>query len=272
MLRLYLIFLLLLNGNVIAADTKSGHKLFSLYPYKTTLDKHDIAKIVGIPLPKPDIDISNNATPIEHPSILNQSQFSVLTLDALAMMPCAPTPVLTERIKFNKYKDISSNNLRRAVGSPDVASGHIIYIKGFLRDVNCHPIANTDITIWQANAYGVYNDTAKHTPDYDPYFQNAGFTITGTDGSFEFITILPGSIDDQAPFINFYIAIPNEISFETQIFFPNHQLNSSDIRLKKLSEPVRNLLMSSIAPVNQEELDEGFYMVIDLIANVINRY
>ena len=277
MLRVCLI--ILLSCNVIAmtahARSKADNKFLMLYPYKTTLSKQDITRIVGSPLPKPGVQELINArktNKADHVNFFTENHFSSPSIDVMAVLPCAPTPILAEEITVDKYQNISSNNLRRAAGSPDVAMGHIIYIKGFLRDVDCHPISNTNITIWQSNAYGVYNNDAKHTSKYDPYLQNAGFTITGTDGSFEFISILPGSINDQAPFINFRISIPGERAFETQIFFPDHQLNNSDIRLKKLPEAIRNLLISDIAPVNQDELEEGFYMVIDLIANVINPY
>ena len=145
-------------------------------------------------------------------------------------------------------------------------------MKGYLRDVNCHPIANTHVTIWQANSKGFDNEKVKGTDNYDPYLQEAGFAITDNEGRFEFITIMPGSIDNQAPFINFYIDIPKEMSFETQIFFPDHQLNNSDIKLKTLPIHARELLISSIAPVNVEDLDEGFFMVVNLVANVINKY
>ena len=56
------------------------------------------------------------------------------------------------------------------------------------------------------------------------------------------------------------------------MFFPNHELNESDIRLKTLPEYVRDFNISSLAPVNVDNLDEGFFMVVDLVANKINRY
>lgn len=274
MLRIVLIILLIFNISVaeVAAETVRNKKFLMPYPYETGVNKKNIGSVVGVPLPKPDVQDTKKigSDGDDYLDLLIGDYFLSPSLDALAMMPCTVTPVLAKPLKGERYNNITSNNLRRKTGSPDVAFGHIIYIKGFLRDINCHPIANADITIWQANAYGVYNADAKFTDQYDPYFQNAGFTITGTDGSFEFITILPGSIDDLAPTINFHIAIPKKMAFETQIFFQDHQLNNSDIRLKKLPEPVKSLLISGIAPINQDNIDEGFYMVVDLVANVIN--
>lgn len=274
MRRLFIVFFLIFSINSSFAQNNINKKLFSLYPYGTKLSNNDIAKIIGIPIPKPDVESAQIASDEKKDisDIYTLNHFTFVDAETLAMMPCAPTPVLTKRLKTNQFRQITSNNLRRAVGSPDVAKGHIIYVKGYLRDLNCHPIASADITIWQANAYGVNNLKAKFTDKYDPNFQTAGFTTTGTDGGFEFITIMPGSVNDQAPFINFHVGIPKEGYFETQMFFPNHELNESDIRLKTLPEYVRDFNISSLAPVNVDNLDEGFFMVVDLVANKINRY
>jgi protocatechuate 3,4-dioxygenase beta subunit len=270
--RLVILFILIFNINNGYADKKSHNKLFDLYPYGTKLSNDDILKIVGIPIPKPDIEMLEINTNQTVSNLYTHNHFTFLNQDALSMMPCAPTPTLSKTLSTKQFGEITSNNLRRAVGSPDVAEGHILYVKGYLRDINCHPIASADITIWQANAYGVFNDKIKFPNKYDPNFQTAGFTTTNNDGSFEFITIMPGSIDNQAPFINVQVSILNEGSFETQIFFPNHELNNSDIKLKTLPEYVRDLNISSIAPVNIDNIDEGFFMVVDLVANKINRY
>ena len=49
-----------------------------------------------------------------------------------------------------------------------------------------------------SNSKGFDNEKVKGTDNYDPYLQEAGFAITDNEGRFEFITIMPGSIDNQA--------------------------------------------------------------------------
>ena len=63
-----------------------------------------------------------------------------------------------------------------------------------MTDENNRPLAGALIEIWQANAGGRY----RHVKDtyfapLDPNFGGCGRTITGADGSYEFLTIRPGA-------------------------------------------------------------------------------
>jgi protocatechuate 3,4-dioxygenase, beta subunit len=273
MFRVILFFVLIITSWAqLWAGNSIENKFLSLFPYKTKTNTKDIVAVVGLPLPKPGVHEIIDNEKVKESQLLNiytaDDYFIYPALDSSVLFDCVPTPALKNSNSDVNYSNVSSNNLRRKTGSPDVAEGHIIYIKGFLRDINCYPIAGAKITIWHNNAKGFNNSDVSNSENYDPYFQAAGFSVSSNDGSFEFITILPGSYDGYAPFINFYIAIPKREAFETQIFFQDHQLNDSDIRLKKLPKPMKDLLIADVAPVNQDNVDEGFYMVIDLVANI----
>ena len=56
MRRLFIVFFLIFSINSSFAQTNINKKLFSLYPYGTQLSNNDIAKIIGIPIPKPDVE------------------------------------------------------------------------------------------------------------------------------------------------------------------------------------------------------------------------
>ena len=74
------------------------------------------------------------------------------------------------------------------------AVGERIRVHGRLMDELGRPIPGALIEVWQANAGGRY----RHVKDtyfapLDPNFGGFGRTITGADGSYEFMTIKPGA-------------------------------------------------------------------------------
>ncbi len=74
------------------------------------------------------------------------------------------------------------------------AVGERVRVHGRLLDEQARPIPGALIEIWQANAGGRY----RHVKDtyfapLDPNFGGCGRTITGADGSYEFLTIRPGA-------------------------------------------------------------------------------
>ena len=278
---LYIIFIFSVNKNAF-----SNEKFFDIVnkeinsaniPYNTEVPKDNLLLIIGIPIPKPGVEITsvdkdgNESVEIQ----ISKNYFSTLSADLLSQLPCIPTPHLNHKIKFENITKNRSNNLRRKTGSPDIASGHILYIKGFVRDINCMPVRNANIELSHLNAYGVLNSKIeKNNPKYDPFFLESGSTVTDNRGYFEFITIFPGEnkSNNTAPYVNFLITHKNFDDFQTQIFFPDHYLNPSDYRLKNIPELYLPELMGRIFPINENNIEEGFIMGVDLVVNVSNFY
>ena len=72
--------------------------------------------------------------------------------------------------------------------------GERIVVEGVLRDGSGRPVPNALIEVWQANAAGRYIHREEiHPAPLDPNFLGAGRCISGSDGSYRFITIKPGS-------------------------------------------------------------------------------
>lgn len=72
--------------------------------------------------------------------------------------------------------------------------GERIRLHGRVLDENEHPVSNTLIEIWQANAGGRYrHDTDKYSAPLDPNFGGCGRTLTDENGYYEFMTIKPGA-------------------------------------------------------------------------------
>ena len=72
--------------------------------------------------------------------------------------------------------------------------GERIRITGRVIDEDGRGVPNTLLEIWQANAAGRYiHKLDQHLAPLDPNFSGAGRTVTGSDGSYSFITIIPGA-------------------------------------------------------------------------------
>lgn len=85
-----------------------------------------------------------------------------------------------------------NNLILNFTGQP--AIGERIILHGKVLDQNGRGVPNVLVEMWQANAGGRY----RHKKDgyqapLDPNFGGCGRTLTGPDGSYEFLTIRPGA-------------------------------------------------------------------------------
>jgi protocatechuate 3,4-dioxygenase beta subunit len=132
--------------------------------------------------------------------------------------------------------------------------GERIIVQGRLQDGDGHPIANSLIEIWQANAAGRYaHHKDSHPAPLDPNFTGTGRTLTDSDGFYSFITIKPGAY----PWANHENAWrPAHIHFSvfghafvtrlvTQMYFPGDPLMAYDPILQSIAdERARQRLVS----------------------------
>ncbi len=152
-------------------------------------------------------------------------------------------PVLAQ-----KDKDF---DLTRIQGKQGVAKGKIIIIQGQVLDTDGNPVADATVDLWQANAAGRY----RHPHDsneapLDPNFQGWAIVPSGKEGKFRFKTVYPGAYPasdkwTRPPHIHFKVSKKGYIELITQMYFPGHQLNDSDLLLKRKSKEERKLMMSS---------------------------
>ena len=71
--------------------------------------------------------------------------------------------------------------------------GERIVLHGRVLDGDGRPVPGALIELWQANAGGRYRHvTDGYMAPLDPNFSGCGRTLSGTDGSYEFLTIRPG--------------------------------------------------------------------------------
>lgn len=152
------------------------------------------------------------------------------SINAIAEVPvdpmlslCKPYPEIKNSLELpSKFN--TTNNLSRSINSAFYqAEGEKIVIYGRLMDVNCVPISDAKIYIWQNNKEGYiqYETKQKHKSKWiDPNFSGTGITNTDNLGRFNFISIMPGSNDNTTPHINIKIEQPQLKAFISKIYFP----------------------------------------------------
>ncbi|HWX93242.1 MAG TPA: protocatechuate 3,4-dioxygenase subunit beta [Terriglobales bacterium] len=88
--------------------------------------------------------------------------------------------------------DELDNDLTRQ--HPGEPVGERIIVSGQVLDEDGHPVPNSLVEIWQANAAGRYaHHNDNHAAALDPNFTGAGRTLTNSDGWYRFVTIKPGA-------------------------------------------------------------------------------
>jgi protocatechuate 3,4-dioxygenase beta subunit len=123
--------------------------------------------------------------------------------------------------------------------------GERIIVCGRVLDGNGHPLSNSLIEIWQANAAGRYAHVRdNHPAPLDPNFTGTGRTLTDADGFYRFVTIKPGAY----PWLNHENAWrPAHIHFSlfgpafvtrliTQMYFPGDPLFAYDPILQSIPD------------------------------------
>ncbi|WP_433563227.1 protocatechuate 3,4-dioxygenase subunit beta [Nocardia sp. CA-151230] len=131
--------------------------------------------------------------------------------------------------------------------------GQRIIVFGRLLDGDGHPIPDSLIEIWQANAAGRYRHTGDRWPGpLDPNFTGVGRTLTDGQGRYRFTTVKPGAY----PWRNHDNAWrPAHIHFSvfgraftqrlvTQMYFPDDPLFGQDPIFNSVPEAARPRLIS----------------------------
>lgn len=176
---------------------------------------------------------------------------------------CSPTPSM--KVDFLHNNEIGkTNNLWRKTGLAVPAVGQPIYIRGVVLDKKCVPVPDAVIQIWQADAKGNYFVEGDDKANIDPYFSASGTAYTNNLGEYSFITILPGSAEDERPYIRFRVKQRGFKTLRTKMYFAG--IGNEDKDYKKLSEKKRGLLTAVSDPngVTSEKDPMTYYFNITL--------
>jgi protocatechuate 3,4-dioxygenase, beta subunit len=148
-------------------------------------------------------------------------------------------------------EELDADLTRQHDGDP---LGERIVVSGRVTDDRGHPVRNTLVEIWQANAAGRYaHRVDQHPAPLDPNFTGAGRCLTDDDGRYRFVTIKPGAY----PWGNHPNAWrPQHIHFSlfgrafterlvTQMYFPGDPLLAFDPIFQSVRDPKAQELMIS---------------------------
>ena len=181
-------------------------------------------------------------------SITSAFGFSSSFGKVLAMMP---TPSETEGpfypVKDQKDKDA---DLTQIDGHADVAQGQHIIVSGQITDVTGHPVEDAMLDIWQADANGRYRHPQDANPaSLDKNFQGWAIIKSDINGLFRFKTVMPSAYPAskdwiRPPHIHFKISKQGYRALTTQMYFPNEELNKTDLLFSNKSIAEQSVMIA----------------------------
>jgi len=150
-------------------------------------------------------------------------------------------------------------DLTHVEGKPGMAKGKVIWIEGLVVDAVGAPLEDVSVDIWHANAAGRY----RHPRDkniaapVDPNFQGWAIVQTGKAGQFRFKTIMPGPYPAskewmRPPHIHFKVSKRGYHVLTTQMYFPGHPLNDTDLLLQQKAPNQQKFMIASRISLNPE--------------------
>jgi protocatechuate 3,4-dioxygenase beta subunit len=183
------------------------------------------------------------------------------------------TPLSEESDIYARPKQFPrTNNLRRKTGSPFIAKGEYLSIEGYITDLYGVPMENVVVKIWQANAFGYYQNLLTDSEDeyMDIDFYGSGVTTTDTNGYYGFISIMPGYYGNRSPHIHFLLQHEYFGELELEMFFPNHPRNIYDKKYLMMSPLSRSLATSKISLINPDNPSDGKRALFNIVLDTIH--
>lgn len=205
--------------------------------------------------------------------ILNFStSYAVAKFDLFTPQKQTPTGLIVNTLsKPDKFN--TNNDLTRYVGSFNVATGELLYLKGTITDAFGIPIEGATIKIWQANSAGKYQTLLNKESSYvDKNFVMSGTARSDNLGRYGFKTIFPGVIEGRAPHINMIIFHPNFQTIETEVYFEKHYLNEKDPQYMSYSEEDRKLLTAKVVNYDYLKPEDGKIATFNIVMDGIHAY
>ena len=174
--------------------------------------------------------------------------------------PFYPTPSIEQQI-FNDA------DLTRKLPTDNLAQGQQIILKGSIKNVAGAPLEGSVVELWQASIEGRYNhpDDAADNPNLDQNFQFWGRVLTGSDGIYEFKTLVPGEYPGRTGrHLHFRVDSPGYRRLSTQSYFAQYsERNALDGLYSRLSSGAKDILTVEFsAPVSNEPIEGNFDMVL----------
>ena len=174
----------------------------------------------------------------------------------------ATTPEQTEGPFYPIDKPIDQDADLTLVSNSGIrADGDLLLVQGQILTPRRKPVANALVEIWQANAWGRYQDRRQlSNAPWDPNFQSYGHVTTGVDGQYSFRTIKPAGYGQgyhrRTPHIHFRISGHHFNRLTTQMYFSGEPENTNDGPLNRISDAeARKRLIVALQPFRLQGLE-----------------
>lgn len=125
---------------------------------------------------------------------------------------CGPDmPSTRPQVAGPFYLDGSPERSDLSGGDPD---GRRMELYGCVLDRECHKVEGARVDLWQADSKGRY-DTGG--------YRLRGHQISGSMGTFQFVTVIPGAYPGRTPHFHVRVTPPVGIPLTTQLYFPDQE-------------------------------------------------
>ena len=131
-----------------------------------------------------------------HPPYLHEPYKS--TVLRSPRKPLVPLPQtlseLTGPLFGHEAMQPGDDDLTRNAGTGEAAIGERIIVTGRVMDEDERPVTDALVEVWQCNAAGRYRHYVdQHDAPLDPNFLGGGRCVTDENGTYRFLTIVPGA-------------------------------------------------------------------------------
>lgn len=197
---------------------------------------------------------------IDRRYFLRGSLAGAASLLAEPVLALSPTPSEVKGPFYPIWVQKDKNfDLTHMQGQTGKALGQVITIQGQVLDQLGNPIEDALVDLWQANAAGRYRHPRDSNPaPLDPNFQGWAIVPSGKQGQFLFKTIYPGAYPasrnwTRPPHIHFKVSKKGYREIVTQMYFPNHPLNDSDLLLQDKTQAEQKLMIATLMDEKPEK-------------------
>lgn len=136
----------------------------------------------------------------------------------------APTPPDIEGPFYKAGAPFMDDQIVYAPTRPEET---LLFVSGRVRDTDGQPLSQAVLDIWHADMDGRY--------DNDGYTMRGKVRACGSDGSYQFKTIVPGDYqiaenpaDFRCAHVHVRVSAPGCKTLTTQLYFPNDPYNATD--------------------------------------------
>lgn len=149
---------------------------------------------------------------------------------ARAAKRCEMTPTTEDGPLYPAEEIPWASDLTRMPGQAGTATGQIAYLFGQIKSVDCRPVSDATVEIWQADNNGYYKHPRHPAPDgLDPSFRYFSKVRTDAVGRYMIKTIVPKWYRifdiDRAAHIHMKVRSPNHGVVTSEIYFSGADQN-----------------------------------------------